>query len=125
MLDSIGPFVCELLGYYVYIYIDPRDGKPFYVGKGKGERALAHLRDTTECRKVQRVKEIHAAGQTPQIDILVHRLSEQEALRIEAVVIDTIGIQNLTNEVRGWETGKVGRMPLTELVAYTVQRKLR
>jgi len=118
MLDSITPYVSELLGYYVYLYVDPRDGKPFYVGKGQGERALTHLRSTRESRKVAKIKEIQAAGLEPQIDILVHKLpSEEAALRIEAVVIDAIGPHNLTYEVRGWETGKVGRMPLKELVA--------
>src|SRR6516165_6723444 len=114
MLDSIAPYVGERLGYYVYLYVDPRTGEPFYVGKGQGERALAHLRDTGESSKVARVKDIQAAGLKPQIDILVHGLpSEEAALRIEAAVIDAIGPVRLTNEVRGWESGKLGRMPLS------------
>lgn len=118
MFDSIVPYVGERLGYYVYLYVDPRNKEPFYVGKGKGDRALAHLRDDGESRKVARIKEIHAAGLEPQIDILVHGLSSEEAAyRIEAAVIDAIGADRLTNEVRGWESGKVGRMPLRELVA--------
>ena len=28
--------------YYVYLLIDPRTGKPFYVGKGRGRRMLKH-----------------------------------------------------------------------------------
>ncbi len=116
MLDSIAPHVGERLGYYVYLYVDPQTGEPFYVGKGKGERALAHLHDSTECRKATRIKEIQAHGLEPRIDILVHGLpSEESAYRIEAAVIDAIGFDRLTNEVRGWETGKVGRMPLAEL----------
>jgi hypothetical protein len=118
MLDSIAPYVGERLGYYVYLYVDPRTNEPFYVGKGQGERALAHLADTSESLKVARIKEIRAAGLEPQIDILVHGLpSEEAAFRVEAAVIDAIGPDRLTNAVRGWESGKVGRMPLTELVA--------
>jgi hypothetical protein len=118
MLDTIAPYVGERLGFYVYLYIDPRTSEPFYVGKGQGERALAHLRDTSENRKVARIKEIQALGLEPEIDILVHGLpSEEAAFRIEAAVIDAIGTHKLTNAVRGWETGKVGRMPLKELVA--------
>ena len=33
------------LGYYVYMLIDPRDGKPFYVGKGKENRVFQHIED--------------------------------------------------------------------------------
>src|SRR5258708_7867062 len=116
MLDSIVPYVGERLGYYLYLYVDPRTTEPFYVGKGQGQRAVAHLRDTSESLKVARIKDIHAAGLEPQIDILVHGLpSEEAAFRIEAAVIDAIGPHKLTNAVRGWETGKVGRMPLKEL----------
>jgi len=118
MLDSIAPYVGERLGYYIYLYVDPRTKEPFYVGKGQGERALAHLRDRGESRKVARIQEIQAAGLEPQIDILVHGLSSEEAaFRIEAAVTDAIGPDKLTNAVRGWESGKVGRMPLRELVA--------
>jgi hypothetical protein len=35
--------VTSRIGHYVYLYIDPRSGKPFYVGKGKGQGVLAHL----------------------------------------------------------------------------------
>jgi uncharacterized protein len=114
MLGFIAPYVGERLGYYVYLYVDPRTNEPFYVGKGQGERALAHLHDTSESLKVARIKEIQAIGLEPRIDILAHRLpSEEAAFRIEAAVIDAIGPDRLTNAVRGWESGKVGRMPLS------------
>jgi hypothetical protein len=118
MLDSIAPDVGKRLGYYIYLYVDPLTNEPFYVGKGQGDRAMVHLRDSSESDKVARIKAIRASGREPRIDILVHDLaSEEAALRIETAVIDAIGSDRLTNAVRGWETGKVARMPLQELVA--------
>src|SRR5262249_54377355 len=35
----------------------------------------------------------------------------------EGAVIDALGPDKLTNEVRGWQTGKLGRMSLVELAA--------
>ncbi|CAA9560026.1 MAG: hypothetical protein AVDCRST_MAG86-708 [uncultured Truepera sp.] len=40
MTDFISPKVAERLKYYVYLYIDPRYNRIFYVGKGKGSRVL-------------------------------------------------------------------------------------
>ena len=34
----------ERLGYYVYRLIDPRNGRTFYVGKGKGNRVFEHIK---------------------------------------------------------------------------------
>ena len=31
--------------YYIYEYIDPRTGLPFYIGKGKNKRKYAHIKD--------------------------------------------------------------------------------
>ncbi len=113
---AIPPKVVEYLGYYVYLYVDPFDNSVFYVGKGKGQRALAHLSDTADSRKVKKIKEIRARGKEPRIEILVHGLlSEQEALRIESAAIDLLGKDSLKNEVRGWESSIVGRMSLKDV----------
>ena len=42
--------VARQLGFYVYVYVDPVDGRVFYVGKGKGQRVLSHLQDTKKSR---------------------------------------------------------------------------
>jgi hypothetical protein len=112
------PDVAEKLGYYVYLYVDPRTNQPFYVGKGQGSRTLAHLNVQNESRKAQRLAEIRADGKKPRIDILTHNLPDEEtAFRIEAAVIDVLELGELTNEVRGWGTTVAGRAPLTELIA--------
>jgi hypothetical protein len=115
----IAPEVADRLGYYVYLYIDPRDERPFYVGKGKGGRALSHLSQEAESRKCARIAELRAEGREPRIDILAHELRDEEtAFRIEAAVIDLFGLDALTNEVRGWRSLQVGRIPLSELTMY-------
>jgi hypothetical protein len=74
----IRPEVASRLGYYVYVYTDPRDKKPFYVGKGQGPRALAHLSASAESRKVAVLNELREPGLEPQIDILTHGLPDEE-----------------------------------------------
>jgi hypothetical protein len=62
--------VAETLKSYVYVYIDPRNGEPFYIGEGTGNCIFAHLDDPSESEKVARIKAIRDAGLEPQIDIL-------------------------------------------------------
>ncbi|GAB2530066.1 LEM-3-like GIY-YIG domain-containing protein [Paramicrobacterium agarici] len=97
------------LGYYVYVYIDPRNDKPFYIGKGKGNRAFAHLDDASENEKVARIAEIRAAGLQPRIELLATGLDEKTAFKVEAASIDLIGFENLTNRVIGHGARKYGR----------------
>ena len=114
-LGRLPPEVAERLGYYVYLYVDPRNNRPFYVGKGQGARVLAHLSAQDESRKARLIAELQSEQKKPRIDILMHALpDEASALRIEAAVIDVLGLATLTNEVRGW---RAGRNPLTELIA--------
>lgn len=111
--------VARHLGYYVYLYVDPRTDAPFYVGKGLGQRALAHLSPEQEDQKAQILRELRSANQEPRIDILAHGLpDEQTALRIEAAVIDLFNLDRLTNRVRGWKSIKLGRWPLRELIIH-------
>lgn len=122
---SIPPAVATQLGHYVYVYVNPLNDQVFYVGKGKGTRALAHLEDVDKKRVQAIIAEIRAAGREPRIDILAHALPDAEtALKIEAAAIDLIGIVNLTNIVRG-HGAKFGRMPVEQLVAHYTKRRVR
>jgi len=125
-ITQFSPRVSEALGYYVYLYLDPRDGSIFYVGKGKGNRAFSHMNDLSETRKVQTIHAIRAAGLEPTIEILVHRLpNEETALRIEAAIIDLLTLDRLTNQVRGWESSIVGRMPVAALASLYDARPIK
>jgi len=116
--------VARKLGHYVYLYVNPLDGTVFYVGKGKGGRALAHLNADEKREISHRIQEVRSAGAQPRIDILAHGLpDEASALRIEAAAIDLLGLANLTNAVRGWHETKLGRMPVAELVAHYIRRR--
>jgi hypothetical protein len=109
--------IAESLKSYVYVYIDPRNGMPFYIGKGKGSRFLSHLSDQSETAKVARIAEIRQSGQEPQIDILRYGLSDSEAALVEAAAIDLIGKANLTNRMAGYHEYSFGRMTSQEIIA--------
>ena len=110
--------VIERLGYYVYLYVDPRDKSVFYVGKGSGTRCLAHLSEEGKTKKSQRIAAIRNSGLEPRIDILVHGLPDASAaLQVEAAIIDLLGRDQLTNRVRGWRSEAFGRMELKEIAS--------
>jgi len=107
--------VAETLKSYVYVYIDPRNGEPFYIGKGKGERLFSHLDDHSDTCKVARIAEIRHSGKEPQIDILRYGLSDNEAALVEAAAIDLIGKGRLTNIVSGIHSQSFGRITSQDL----------
>ncbi|MDH7791999.1 LEM-3-like GIY-YIG domain-containing protein [Ochrobactrum sp. AN78] len=45
MIDRFSDAVKNELQAYVYRLIDPRDGKTFYVGKGRGDRVFQHVKE--------------------------------------------------------------------------------
>ncbi len=124
MIRNFSPKTMEALGYYVYVYSDPDTKKPFYVGKGKGNRAFQHLDDQSENDKVRKIAEIKARGKEPLIEILVHGLNEETALKVEAAAIDLIGIDHLTNQQRGHDSSTYGKIEVSMLEARYVCKKL-
>ena len=108
------------LGHYVYVYVDPRDRSIFYVGRGRGNRAFAHLSSRTEGPTVDRLKEIARAGLEPGIEVVGHGLRDaKEAGRVEAALIDALGGPGtLTNRVRGMDASTLGRMTVPEVIAH-------
>ncbi|MEM8874345.1 MAG: hypothetical protein AAGD32_08800 [Planctomycetota bacterium] len=116
MRDRFPPGISEKLGYYVYLYIDPRDGRPFYVGHGKGHRAFQHLADTSETEKVARIAAIRNEGLEPRIDLLKWGINRDQARLIEATTIDAIGLRQLTNQVSGNASDGVRRIAVEDLI---------
>ena len=109
--------VGDALASYVYVYLDPRNGQPFYIGKGKGNRLFSHLDDPMESEKVRRINELLAGGLEPQIDVLRYGLSDAEAALVEAAAIDLIGRPPLTNVVAGHHAQSFGRITSQEVIA--------
>lgn len=110
--------IAAILKSYVYVYFDPRNKLPFYIGKGCGNRAFDHLCEQAKSKKVSkkvlRIKEIKKAGLEPQIEILRYGLSDGEATIVEAAVIDLMRPE-LTNAHRGEHSGGFGRISAQEL----------
>lgn len=117
--------VADLLKYYVYALRDPRDGKVFYVGKGKGERINAHVREAgadpySERAKLRTINEIESVGRS--VDLLFLRTGledENTAFIVEQAVIDAFAADGhpLTNLVRGHHSGQHGLAMLQAVVA--------
>jgi hypothetical protein len=108
--------VCEKLKFYVYLYVDPRTQRPFYVGKGQGNRIYCHLDDTEECEKVKYIAELRKLGLEPVLEILKFGLTEREAFLVESAAIELLGVDVLTNRVKGHGAMENGRGRLTEII---------
>lgn len=111
------PEIAEVLKSYVYIYSDPDNGRPFYIGKGVGNRLFSHLDDNSETEKTATIAAIRKSGRQPQIDILRYGLTDAEASLVEASAIDLIGIAKLTNRVAGHHDRSFARIGSQEVIA--------
>jgi len=87
--------------YYIYQLVDPRNGKPFYIGKGTGARAYQHAKfkdGNNNLHKDRVIKKIINEGLEPKIEILFDGImNEDQAYNLEGEVIRSVGIDNLTN----------------------------
>jgi len=103
----------EYLGYYVYALFDSANPKiPFYIGKGRGNRVFAHAsgadidlnEDEVLSPKLQLIAEIKKAGRKVEQQIIKFGLSEDEAFKVEASLIDLVNYMmpdTLKNQISG------------------------
>lgn len=85
--------------YYVYIYFDPRNNQPFYVGKGKDYRYLKHLKETKEntenYKKWSYIQGLRNKGLEPLIKKIQENISELNAYDIETNLIKKYGRKDI------------------------------
>ena len=95
----------EKLKNYVYALVDPHNNEIFYIGKASdGRRPFSHLSSFDNEKneeKKKRIANIRSQRNEPQIQIIRHGLSCDEAHEVEAAVIDAIGLEKLTNSIHG------------------------
>lgn len=125
-----------LLPHYVYVLLDD-ERKPFYVGKGQGNRAFHHTGEVkrllskevlplqTEERasvslsnKQSKIRDLLSSGNEPEVMIVGRFETAEEALSVETVLINFVyGYDELLNKNRGLRAnmvrpkGKQGELP--------------
>ena len=98
----------ETLKHYVYALVDPESNQIFYIGRGKGNRGLQHLKESNgdESENKKTIAGIRARGQEPRVDIIRYGLDSKSVIEVEAAIIDSLGLGNITNEIRGFDTSR-------------------
>ena len=80
--------------YYVYIYIDPRNNLPFYVGKGYNKRWKYHLNLNNKYYNLylrNKIKSIRQKGYEPIVEKIKKNLSDKKAIELEKILIKLYG----------------------------------
>jgi len=115
--------VAKHLGYYVYLYVSPETGEPFYVGKGRGNRALCHVAGEGDTPHDEVIRDLRKRGIEPRVEILIHGLEDEStALAVEMAAIDLLKLEKLSTCVHGHHSRRRGRMSLEQIMAL-YQRK--
>jgi len=103
---SFPPGVVAKLGTYVYLLVDPRTGRPFYVGTGRGNRCLRHVDAArslppdvggrSKYPRLDRIREAESGGRHVRVEILRHGLTPAEAELVQVSVVDALGLGHET-----------------------------
>lgn len=114
-------FVASHIGAYVYVLIDPRGDRPFYIGKGRFNRVFDHtagaITSSLSSDKLDLIREIKGSGLEVKHLILRHGLTDSIALDVESALIDFCTVLNLplTNLVLGHHSWTSGAMTTDEV----------
>ena len=90
--------------YYVYKLVDPRNNKPFYIGKGSGKRVTQHEKEA-KLGYIHPKCDIINAIIKDKLEVVREIVQyfelEADAYAYEKQLIKEIGLKNLTNLVPG------------------------
>ena len=90
--------------FYVYMLIDPRNNKPFYIGKGKDNRYLDHFKENRikkdkNLLKINKIRKIKKLGLEVVVKFYIENVSNITACQIEKNLIEYYGRIDLKNGI--------------------------
>ena len=109
---------------YVYALFDPLEDRPFYIGKGRGNRVFQHVEgailEDKESNKYEKIREIRSRGENNRVKhtLVRHGMSDEVAFEVESALIDLANRTgaNLTNEVTGHNSIENGMMSADDVM---------
>lgn len=120
-MENFDSRIKEEIGSYVYALIDPTTSKPFYIGKGQGDRVFTHaagaVLSDARTEKIDRIKSIITQGFKVGHVVIRHGMTDAESFLVESVLIDFLNFNDLqlTNIVSGHKTSAFGIMTVEEI----------
>jgi|TARA_B110000967_G_C18885627_1_gene563806 hypothetical protein len=112
------------IGAYVYALFDPTEKRPFYIGKGRGNRIFQHvegaIKEDKKSNKYEKIREIRARDSNNRVShcVIRHGMSDKVAFEVESALIDLANMTgaNLTNEVTGHNAIENGIMLTDDII---------
>lgn len=124
MKNSFDEKTINELKAYVYALFDPLEDRPFYIGKGRGNRVFQHVEgailEDKESNKYEKIRDIRSRKENNRVrhSIIRHGMSDEVAFEVESALIDLANRTgaNLTNEVTGHNSIENGMMSTDEII---------
>lgn len=118
MIKKFSKRTTENLKFYVYGLRYPGTQNYFYIGKGTGNRVFSHINQKSRRGIIDPKFDILfklAPQGGPDIDIIRHGLTEHQALLLESALIDVMGVEQITNKVRGIDAVVFGKLSVQDI----------